>query len=61
MEAAIDRVMKTYGMMVNLNQVQEQKVRTKVSKFLKNIDESDEQKLTVEGLRYVRGISVAAL
>jgi hypothetical protein len=61
MEAAIDRVMKTYGMMVNLSQIQERKVRDKVSKFLKDLKESDEQKLTVEGLRYVRGISIAAL
>lgn len=61
MEAAIDRVMKTYGMMVNLSEVQEQKVRAKVAKFLKDTKESDEQKLTVEGLRFVRGISIANL
>ena len=61
MEAAVDRVMKTYGMMVNLSQAQEQKVRAKVAKFLKGLTESDEQKLTVEGLRFVRGISIAAL
>ncbi len=61
MEAAVDRVMKTYGMMVNLSQIQERKVRDKVSKFLKDLKESDEQKLTVEGLRYVRGIRISAL
>jgi hypothetical protein len=61
MEAAVDRVMKTYGMMVNLSQTQEQKVRDKVSKFLKDLKESDEQKLTVAGLRFVRGISIVAL
>jgi hypothetical protein len=36
MQAAIDRVMQTYGMMVNLTPLQEAEAREKVSKFLKD-------------------------
>jgi hypothetical protein len=61
MEAAIERVMKTYGMIVNLTLAQERAVREKVSRFLEVKSETDEQKLTIEGLRYVRGLSVADL
>lgn len=61
MEATIDRVMKTYGMMVNLTQGQEQTVRRKVSRILEGRSETDEQKLAIEGLRYGRGIRVDAL
>jgi hypothetical protein len=57
MEASIDRVMKTYGMMVNLTRHQEQTVRKIVSKFLEARPETDEQKLAIEGLRYIRGMS----
>jgi hypothetical protein len=35
MQAAIDRVMQTYGMMVNLTPGQEAEAREKVSNFLK--------------------------
>ena len=35
MQAAIDRVMQTYGMMVNLTPGQEAEVREKVSNLLK--------------------------
>jgi len=56
MQAAVERVMKTYGMMVNLNAEQEQDVREKVSAFLKDRPEGDEQKLTIEGLRFVRAM-----
>jgi hypothetical protein len=52
MQAAIDRVMQTYGMMVNLTPVQEAEARDKVSKFLKNKGD-DEQKLAVEGLKHL--------
>ena len=61
MEAAIKRVMTTYGMMVNLTLAQEQTDREKVSKFLEERSETDEQKLAIEGLRHVRGIPVDAL
>jgi hypothetical protein len=56
MEAAVDRVMKTYGMMVNLSCDQEQAIREKVSLFLKSKPDTDEHKLTVEGLRFVRAL-----
>jgi hypothetical protein len=36
MQAAIDRVMQTYGMMVNLTPGQEAEAREKVSSFLKD-------------------------
>ena len=36
MQAAIDRVMQTYGMMANLTPVQEAVAREKVSHFLKD-------------------------
>jgi hypothetical protein len=34
MQAAIDRVMKTYGMMVNLTQEEERRARERVANFL---------------------------
>jgi hypothetical protein len=61
MEAAVERVMKTYGMIVNLTLAQEQAMREKVSNYLQDKPETDEQKLTIEGLRYVRGISIGDL
>jgi molybdopterin-biosynthesis enzyme MoeA-like protein len=54
MQAAMDRVMKTYGMLVNLTAQQEQAAREKVSSFLANAHTDDENKLAIEGLRYLR-------
>jgi hypothetical protein len=54
MQAAIDRVMQTYGMMVNLTSVQEAEAREKVSNFLKDKG-GDEHDLAVEGLKYLLG------
>jgi hypothetical protein len=54
MQAAIDRVMHTYGMIVNLTAEQEQIAREKVSSFLAGTKSHDENKLAVEGLRYLR-------
>jgi hypothetical protein len=54
MQAAIDRVMQTYGVMVNLTPVQEAEARESVSNFLKDKG-GDEQKLAVEGLKYLLG------
>jgi hypothetical protein len=56
MQAAIDRVMHTYGMIVNLTLEEEQAAREKVSRFLANAQTDDEQKLAVEGLRYLRNV-----
>jgi len=54
MQTAIDRVMHTYGMLVNLTLEQEQEVREKVTTFLATAKTDDENKLAVEGLRYLR-------
>jgi hypothetical protein len=54
MQAAIDRVMHTYGMLVNLSAEQEQVARERVSSFLASAHTDDENKLAVEGLRYLR-------
>jgi hypothetical protein len=56
MQVAIDRVMQTYGMMVNLTPMQEAAAREKVSNFLKDKG-GDEHNLAVEGLKYLRGTS----
>ena len=54
MQAAIDRVMKTYAMMVNLTPEQERHAREKVVRFLEGKG-FDEHTRTVEGLKYLRG------
>ena len=54
MQAAIDRVMQTYGMMVNLTPGQEAEAREKVSSFLKD-KTGDEHRLAVEGLKHLLG------
>jgi hypothetical protein len=54
MQAAIDRVMRTYSMMVNLTAAQEDEAREKVSNFLKQ-KVGDEHQLAVEGLKYLLG------
>lgn len=54
MQAAIDRVMQTYGMMVNLTPAQEAEARQKVSNFPKE-KVGDEHNLAVEGLKYLLG------
>ena len=54
MQVVIDRVMHTYGMLVNLTAEQEVAAREKVSRFLAKTKTDDENKLAVEGLRYLR-------
>jgi len=54
MQAALDRVMHTYGMLVDLTAEQEQLAREKVASFLANAKTNDENRLAVEGLRYLR-------
>ena len=54
MQAAIDRVMHTYGMLVNLTLEQEREAREKVTIFLATAKTDDENKLAVDGLRYLR-------
>jgi hypothetical protein len=58
MEKAIDRVMHTYCMIVNMTSAEELVVRGKVSRFLGEKSEDDEQKLTIAGLQYVRGLKI---
>ena len=54
MQAAIDRVMQTYGMLVNLTVDEERRVRDEVSKVMARANTDDENKLAVEGLKYLR-------
>jgi hypothetical protein len=53
MQAAIDRVMTTYGMLVHLTADQERETRERVARFLQDKG-SDERMLAVEGLKYLR-------
>ena len=54
MEAAVERVMQTYGMLVSLTSTQERETRERVSSYLKDKGD-DEHKLAVEGLRHLLG------
>ena len=54
MQAAIDRVMHTYGMIVNLTPEEERVAREKVARFLAMVKTDDEHQLAVHGLRYPR-------
>jgi hypothetical protein len=56
MQAAVGRVMKTYGMMVNLTVDEEKAAREKVISHLAERPEVDEQALAIEGLRYLRSV-----
>jgi hypothetical protein len=54
MQAAVDRVVETYGMMVKLTPAQEREAREKVSNFLEGKD-GDDHVLAVEGLKHLLG------
>jgi hypothetical protein len=54
MEAAVDRVLQTYAMMVNLTAEEEQATRRRLEKHLAGM-QADDNALAVEGLRYLRG------
>jgi hypothetical protein len=56
MQAAIDRVMQTYTMIVNLNADEERATREKVAAHLAGKPEANEHALAVEGLRYLRSV-----
>jgi hypothetical protein len=58
MQAALDRIMQTYGMIVQMTPNQERIVREKVASFLGQKSEKDEQKLTIAGLQYVRALKL---
>ena len=55
MQAAIDRVMNTYGMLVNLTLEQERAARERVTAFLAQSMTQDESALAVEGIKFLRG------
>ena len=55
MQAAIDRVMRTYGMLVNLTLEEERAAREKLTAFLAQSQTDDENKLAVEGIMFLRG------
>jgi len=59
--AAIDRVMRTYGMIVNLTADQERAAREKVTSHLADKPATDDNSLAVEGLRYLRSVRETAI
>jgi hypothetical protein len=56
MQAAIDRVMQTYGMIERLSAEDMRVAREKVSSFLAERPAASEHQLAVEGLRYLRSV-----
>jgi hypothetical protein len=57
MEAAIDRIMQTYGLLVNRSAGSNDEARTKVTNYLNTLFEAGERdmhRLTVCGLTYLR-------
>jgi hypothetical protein len=56
MQAAVDRVIKTYGMIVNLSAEEERATREKVISYLAEKPAADEKALAIEGLRYLRSV-----
>jgi hypothetical protein len=56
MQAAIERVMQTYTLIVNLDANEERAKRQKVAAHVAGKAEGDEHALAVEGLRYLRRV-----
>jgi len=57
MDAAIDRIMQTYGLLVNETAAASAKTRAKVTEYVKTLfeaGEKDAHRLTVCGLTYLR-------
>ena len=54
MERVVERVMRTYAMMVTLTVAQEEEARGRLETFLRHKTGSD-QELAVQGLRFLRG------
>ena len=57
MQAAIDRIMQTYGLLVNQTAAASAEAREKVTGYVKTLfdaGEKDEHRLTVCGLTYLR-------
>jgi hypothetical protein len=56
MQAAIDRVMHTYGMIENLSPKEKRLARQKVTSYLAEKPDASEHALAVEGLLYLRSV-----
>ena len=57
MDTAIDRIMKTYDLMVNRSQAANDEARAKVTSYIQSLfdgGENDTHRLTVFGLTYLR-------
>lgn len=54
MQEAIDRVMRTYGLIAKLNPEAECNLRQAVASYLATSAETDTNKLAVEGLKFAR-------
>ena len=54
MQMVVERVMKTYGMMVNLTVAQAEEARERLEAFLRDKTGS-EHELAVQGLQFLRG------
>jgi hypothetical protein len=57
MEAAIDRIMQTYDLLVNRSSAASTEARAKVTEYIKTLSEAGERdthRLTVCGLTYLR-------
>jgi hypothetical protein len=57
MEAAIDRIMQTYDLLMNRSAAANEEARAKVTEYLKTLFEAGERdahRLTVCGLTYLR-------
>jgi len=57
MQTSIERVMQTYGMMVNLTPEQEDAARSRLERFLEGRKGTD-QELAVQGLQFLRRTNV---
>jgi hypothetical protein len=63
MEAAIDRIMQTYALLVNSSAVVSEEVRAKVTEYVSTLfeaGEKDPHRLAVCGLAYLRELDGSA-
>jgi hypothetical protein len=54
MQTVIERVMRTYGLMANLTEAEDQEARERLEAFLSDKTGSD-QELAVQALQFLRG------
>jgi hypothetical protein len=54
MDTVVDRVMRTYGLMVSLTEAQQEQARERLEAFLRNKTGSADE-LAVQGLQFLRG------